>query len=246
MMRLEIKLRKSGCRSLVSRKRAATQAVPQDRLAAEQAAFGPLPEVAADYGFFESVVVSREGLVTIETNRYSVPVAYVGQVLTVRIHEQRLELFCGRERVAVHPRHSGRSQHIVDPAHFEEMFPFKPRARVMVYRDWLVGLAPHSARYISEICRRRRDEMSPQILALYTLAHQVETADFLAAVELATEQHSYGAEYLEALLARASRPPVEEPVSALRPLRQVVERDLEHYERYVANRDWLLAKGGSQ
>lgn len=226
---------------------AATQQTPRERLGEEQAAFGPLPEVAADYGFFESVVVSREGVVMIETNRYSVPVAYLGQVLTARIHAQRVELFCGSERVAVHPRHPGHFQRIVEPAHYEDAFPLKPRARVLVYRDWLVGLGPDCAHYIREICRRRRDEMNGQITALYTLARAVDPADFLAAVERAIQQHSYGTEYVEALLARTPRSPVMEPGSAApAPLRQVVERDLAHYEQYVANRDWLLAKGGSQ
>ncbi len=123
----------------------------------------------------------------------------------------------------------------------------QPRARVLVYRDWLVGLGPQCAHYVREICRRRRDEMNGQITALYTLAHQVDPADFLAAVERATQQHSYGTEYVQALLARTPRSPVREPRGAApAPLRQVVERDLAHYEQYVANRDWLLAKGGSQ
>jgi hypothetical protein len=88
--------------------------------------------------------------------------------------------------------------------------------------------------------------MSAQITALYALARRVETAAFLAAVDLATKQHRYGAEYLQALLDRGSPPSVAAPVSPLPSLSQTVERDLEQYERSVANRDWLLAKGGSQ
>ena len=48
----------------------ATGLPPTVRLAEEQPKFGPLPAVASDYGFFDGVVVSREGLVAIETNRY--------------------------------------------------------------------------------------------------------------------------------------------------------------------------------
>ena len=39
---------------------------------------------ADDYGFFDCVVVSREGLVAIETNRYSVPAHLMGRALTAR------------------------------------------------------------------------------------------------------------------------------------------------------------------
>src|SRR6266516_6123126 len=51
----------------------ATGELPISLLAHEQPHFGPLPPCAADYGFFDCVIVNREGLVNIETHRYSVP-----------------------------------------------------------------------------------------------------------------------------------------------------------------------------
>ncbi len=210
--------------------------------------FGPLPAQAVDYGFFDSVIVSREGLVVVETNRYSVPVHLLGQVLTARIHRTRIELFAGIERVAVHPRHPGQHARIVDPAHFEPAFQVKPRARVMVQRDWLVALSPVAASYVSELCRRRRAEMSAQITALYALAQQLGSADFLAALELAAEQQTIGAEYVRAIATRqrldprrtTHSAPLTSPLGGWQaephPPQRAVERDLAHYERYVANR----------
>ena len=224
----------------IERPSAATGEPPAQRLLDEQQKFGPLPASAADYGFFDSVVVSREGLVMLETNRYSVPVRYVGQVLTARLHQRRIALFAGTEPVAVHERQRGRHQRIMDPAHFEPVFPFKPRARIMVYRDWLVNLSPAVAAYISELCQRRRDEMSTEITTLYELAHVGAVSDLVGAVELALEQGSYGVEYVRAILLRPPPPP------KIVPLRHAVERDLEQYEQYVANRDMLLASGGEQ
>src|SRR5579863_6719361 len=145
----------------------ATGEPPADRLAQEQPHFGPLPACASDYGFFDCVVVSREGLVSIETNRYSVPAHLMGQALTARIHAGRIDLFAGSERVASHVRHPGTRARIVDPAHFEAAFASKPRGRVMVYRDWLCDLAPAASRYVAELCHKRRAEMSQQVLALY-------------------------------------------------------------------------------
>ena len=78
----------------------------------------------------------------IETNRYSVPAHLMGQALTARIHAERVELFAGPERVAVHARGKGQHARIIDPAHFEAAFTSKPRGRVMVYRDWLCSLSP--------------------------------------------------------------------------------------------------------
>lgn len=224
----------------------ATGQPPAERLAEEQPKFGPLPACAADYGFFECVVVSREGLVAIETNRYSVPAHLMGRVLTARIHQNRIELFSDCEKVATHPRFPARFGRVIDPAHFEAAFATKPRGRAMVYRDWLCDLSPAVCAYVREISHKRRAELNPQMIALYETAQDIGKADFVAALELAAEQQLYGAEYVRAILQEAAGPPRQD--SAARPQQQTelavpaqheVERSLVDYEQYVANRDCL-------
>ena len=89
---------------------------------------------------------------------------------------------------------------MVVPEHFEAVFAKKPRARVMLYRDWLVALSPDVATYISQVCRKYYDQMEAQILRLYALAQEVGESEFMAAVELAAEQQAIGADYLCALV----------------------------------------------
>jgi len=228
----------------------ATEQIPLVRLAEEQLAFGPLPAVARDYGLFDSVVVTRESLVNIATNRYSVPAHLVGLALTARLFPARIELFHGAERVATHVRHFGRNARIIIPAHFEAVFALKPRARIMVYRDWLVALSPQVATYIRQVCRKRYAEMDGQITALYELAQRVGRDEFLAAVELAAEQETIGAEYVGALTAQpVPRPAHRRQVVELPPLlrdapaQHEVERALADYEQYVTNRDLTGARG---
>ena len=233
----------------VERPSDATECPPAERLGAEQAAFGPLPAVAADYGFYETVKVSRESLVAIATNRYSVPAQLIGQILTARIHLTRVALYAGATRVATHPRHTGRNARIVIPEQYEAVFAHKPRARVMAYRDWLVPLAPVAADYISHLCRKRYAEMEPQMLALYQFAQQVGVAEFLAAIELAHDHQTYGAAYVQAILAQPRVRPPTAPwdASAVPMALQIpqaeVERALEQYEQYVANRAVTLGGG---
>jgi transposase len=225
----------------------ATGALPADLLAQEQPQFGPLPACAADYGFFDCVVVSREGLVAIETNRYSVPAHLMGQALTARIHAERVELFADQQRVAVHPRCTGQHARIIDPTHFEASFQSKPRGRVMVYRDWLCALSPVVFSYVAELSHKRRRDLGEQVLALYDLARASGPGDFVAALELAAEQQMYGAEYVRVLLGLSA---VAAPLESAKtgadllvlavPAQQEVERDLAQYERYVANRDQVL------
>jgi transposase len=225
----------------------ATGEPPAVLLAQEQPQFGPLPAHADDYGFFDCVVVSREGLVAIETNRYSVPAHLMGRALTARIHRSRIELFADQELVATHVRLPAQNARVIDPAHFEAAFVGKPRGRVMVYRDWLCSLSPVVMSYVHEISHKRRSEMKQQMIALYDLAQEIGKADFIAALELAAEQQMYGAEYLRAIVSMPSPPVSSGPVPAdpdgltlVSPPQPAVERDLAQYERYVANRDSVL------
>lgn len=226
----------------------ATGHPPSTLLAEEQRKFGPLPKNAQDYGFFDCVVVSREGMVSIETNRYSVPAHLIGRALTARLHLDRIDLFADTELVASHPRARGHHERIVTPIHFEAAFSTRPRARVMVYRDWLCSLGPSATRYVRDVCHKRRADMTQQIILLYETAQSSSQADFLAALELAAEQQMYGAEYVRAIM---SLPPPLAPhaqaqvelSTALQatPAQHEIERDLAHYEHYVANRESVFA-----
>ncbi len=226
----------------VTRPSDATEQPPTQLLTAEQPHFGPLPAVAQDYGFFESVQVNRESLVTIATNRYSVPAHLVGCALIARLFATRIELFHGTERVAAHPRQFGRNVRVIVPEHFEPVFAHKPRARVMVYRDWLVGLSHGAADYVSQICRKRYAEMDTQMVALYQLAQQLGRDTFLVALAQAHAQQLFGAEYVQTLatIRRPSATPASSPAEVLARFpesvpQRLVERELQVYEQYVAN-----------
>ena len=122
----------------------------------------------------------------------------------------------------------------------------------MVYRDWLCSLSPVVLNYVAELSYKRRKELGEQVLALYDLARESGKADFVAALELAAEQHMYGAEYVRALLGL---PSVAAPPSSARtdgtsldlsvPAQHEVERDLAQYEHYVANREQVLELAAS-
>jgi transposase len=222
----------------------ATDEVPSVRLVAERRQLRLLPATAHDYGFFDSVLVSRESLVVIATNRYSVPSHLVGQTLTARLHLDRIDLFDGMELVASHPRQRGRHMRVVVPEHFEAVFVRKPRARVMVYRDWLVGLSPTVANYVSQVCQKHYAQMEAQILQLYALARSAGEAAFVTAVERAAEQRAIGADYVNALVLQTPvggrifvQPPTTNVLSAwlAAPAQAEVERALSHYEQYVSN-----------
>jgi len=153
-------------------------------------------------------------------------------------------LYAGTTLVATHPRHRGRQGRFIIPEHYDAVFALKPRARTMVYRDWLLTLAPVVAEYVTLLCRKRYTEMDGQITALYQLVQELGAPAFAVAVAQALAQQAVGAEYVRALAPAGTavlppHPASATPTRLVGPSQREVERELAHYEQYVANRTAL-------
>lgn len=100
---------------------------PIDRFRAEAPQLTPFGS-RPPYVLAKPVVrrVATDCLVDFETNRYSVPAAYVGQAVEVRLRgRETVEVWGRGQVVATHPRKGGRFEWAVDPAHWA---PLKRRA----------------------------------------------------------------------------------------------------------------------
>ena len=217
----------------------ATGEPPVVRLAAEAAQGGLLPLTAHDFGLLASGQVSREALVAVAGNRYSVPVAHVGAPVTARIHRDRIRIWRDTEALADHPRAiDGARQRVIDPTHFAALFPAKPRAQTMLYREVLVGLGGVAPAFLSELCHRRRDRLRPEMLAIYALYLEHGAAALLAAMAHAETAGTFQADALAGLLASPSSvPPPAAPAPTLRrvgiPPQESIDRALSVYEAWV-------------
>jgi hypothetical protein len=221
----------------------ATGVPPIERLAQEAAKGGALPRTAQDYGFLHSARVGAESLIHLGGNAYSVPIAHVGRTLTVRLHQERVDVFHETVRIASHPRApDGAGARLVAPAHFQPLFTAKPRAQLMLYREVLLGLGDEATAYVSELSRRRRDRLRPEILGVHALLEQHGAQALLTAMEQAAAHGAYGTEYLDALLQPALAPPLPAPalVVGTLPAQEEIDRHLSQYEPFVT-----ISAGGS-
>ena len=214
---------------------AATGEPPMDRLPLEAAQGGTLPPTAEDYGFLEAGQVSGESLVASGGNRYSVPVADVRLPVSVRLHRERVRIWYDLSCIADHPRAvTGASQRVVDLAHFEPVLTRKPRAKVMLYRETLLGLGGCAFPFLQELSRRHRDRLAPEVLAVYALYEQYGEADLLAAMALAAQAGSYSAAAIESLLTRPQPQLLLQPLVVPGvPTQSEVDRLLSSYEVWV-------------
>ena len=208
--------------------------IPTELLSEERKAFEPLSEKADSYGLLHLKRVSPEAIIRFETNCYSVPEELIRQVVAVRVAEKELRIYYDNQLVAQHQRSFGRKQWIRDLSHYEKTLQCKPRAKVMAYREKLLGLDSQLAAYISEICRRERNCMNQQILSLYALWEENGTEKLIEAVRFCHQEQVYGAAYVELILR--SSPDPESRLELLlsgQPRQAEIDRDLSLYDKYT-------------
>lgn len=196
-----------------------------------------LRTTADDYGVVNEVQVGPESLVHIDSNRYSVPVGYIKRNLLLRLRRDWVDAYWEDKLVARHPRAAHRQQlPIIIPEHFDPIFPSKPRAQVMVYRDFLVKQDKSVASYISELCHRLRGEFGPHILGMYKLLGEFGANQLGVACAIAGEHTAYGVEHLANLL-NPPRPVITpKPLELDVPPQSEIDRELQIYESFAVGR----------
>jgi hypothetical protein len=219
-----------------ARPSSATGESPTARLTAEAAKGGTLPPTARDYGLLVPGQVSREALVAVSGNRYSVPVLHVGAPVTIRLHRARVRIWRDTTCIADHPRApDGAHQRVIDPAHFAPLFTRKPRAQAMLYREVLLGLGGIAPTFLSALSQRHRARLTDELLAVYSLYERYGAADLLAAMTRAERARAYSADALAVVLLTPGATVPLAPALFLPgvPTQAEVDRGLSVYETWV-------------
>ena len=147
------------------------------RIDAERAVLTPLPRRRTDDFDTVRVRVTSSGGFVLRRVFYSVPSRLVGHQLTVRVHDDRLELFLGatplmtlaRGRV----RPDGRNGHVVDYRHVIHALRRKPMAlRNLVYRDELFPRTAYRRAFDALLEARGERAACRDTVALLALAHE--------------------------------------------------------------------------
>jgi transposase len=126
------------CRELAARRHPVTRdRTVADCFAEEQPQLRPI--TAAFDGYVEQTLrVSSTCLIRVDRNRYSVPAAWAGRVVSVRLTAERLRVVAEGQVVAEHARRFGRDQLICDPWHYLPVLEKKPGAlrHGAPFQDW--------------------------------------------------------------------------------------------------------------
>lgn len=111
-------------------------------LAEEQPRLLPLPYPLPQTDLLLATKADRQAFVRVDTNRYSVPVAYVDRPLTARVDDKTVHVLCGDACIATHPRSYGKRQCLEQPAHRAAIVAQRRAASELKGRDRLRAVAP--------------------------------------------------------------------------------------------------------
>jgi len=181
-----------------------TKMRPLDQLAEERAQLIPLHPQPYAAVQTRTVRASRRCRVTIDTNRYSVPTAHAGALLTAQLSSDLVRLYADTTLVAEHVRRFGRRLDLENPDHVRELEARKKtgaRQRLLLR---LLALTPSADAYHRALCERRlnADHHVSRIVELIP-AYGPEAVG--QAIENAHDLGAYSSDYIVNLLEQRAR-----------------------------------------
>jgi transposase len=181
-----------------------TRAQPTALWHKEQPSLRPLPLHPFDIATVTQVRASRQFRVTLETNHYSVPAHYAGQVLTLKTYPDRLCLYRGEQLIARHPRRYDRFQDVEDPDHPKPLLEQRKKARDhQLFRRFL-ALSPQAETYYRQLEARR---LNPHhhVRKIVALSDIYTPEAVSRALEDALVYEAFSSDYIANLLEQRAR-----------------------------------------
>ena len=169
------------------------------------------PVTAAFDGYVEQTLrVSSTCLVRVDRNRYSVPAALAGKVVSVRVTADAVRVVADGEAVAEHPRGFGREQLVCDPWHYLPVLERKPGAlrHGAPFRDWDLPAAISAVR--DRILKQPRGDRA--FVELLLLAREAGLDALEVACDLALEAGVVTGPVVVNAMRRLSAPARPEPL----------------------------------
>jgi transposase len=173
-------------------------------LAEEKPRLRPLPLASYDAALIRPVRATNRCRVVVETNRYSVPPAWAGQLLTLKLSADKLRLFAGERLVAEHLRSYEKHQDLEQPDHVQTLLHERGEARHQKLLLTFLGLSAHAPAYHTQLAERRLN-LRHHVQKIVALAEIYGAAAIGRALDDAHGLGAYSCEYIANLLEQRQR-----------------------------------------
>jgi transposase len=181
-----------------------TQRRPLDLFLVEKPQLRPLPATAYEAALIRPVRATNRCRVVVETNRYSVPPAYAGQLLTLKLYAERLRLFTGDQLVAEHLRSYEKRQDLEQSDHVQALLHERGQARHQRLLLTFLGLSAHAPAYHEQLAERRLN-LRHHVQKIVALSEIYGAAAIGRALDDAHALGAYSCEYIANLLEQRQR-----------------------------------------
>jgi transposase len=197
------------CRAEGPRRLRGMEGTIGEALAQDQAALLPLPAQPYRCCVQRPVRANGFGLVSFQTNRYSVPADRAHEALWLRAYVQRVEISNGQQTLAVHPRCYGREQDILNPLHYLSLLEQRPGAweQARPIQAWQQRWPKVFDDYLAALRQRASMSQATREFVRILRLHEAYAEELIAqALEEALAAHCYSADGVQQIVWRLSEP----------------------------------------
>jgi transposase len=179
------------------------RAVPRELFAVERLHLKPLPSWIPDVYRLQQRLVDVEGYIAVHTNRYSVPLEWIGRRVEVRETKDKIEIQLDARRLVTHRR-------IAEAEHIRVLLPEHrpPRGERAARPDphpeekAIVTTAPELTDYVAGLKQRSRKVTTLALRQLLRLVREYPREPLLGAVREAAHYGLYDLDRLERMILR--------------------------------------------
>ena len=178
-------------------------AVPRELFAVERVQLKPLPAWIPEVYRLHQRLVDVEGYVSLHTNRYSVPAAWIGRRVEVRETKEKIEIQLDARNLVVHTRIAeAQGQRITMAEHRPPRGQGIKRSDSHPEEKAILGAAPEIAGYVAALKQRSRKLVILALRQLLRMMREYPREAVLAAVEEASRYGLYDLDRLERMVLR--------------------------------------------
>ena len=179
------------------------RAVPRELFAVERLHLQPLPAWIPEPYRLHQRLVDVEGYVALHTNRYSVPLDWIGRRVEVRETKDQMEIQLDARHLVRHRRLAeAEHQRIRLPGHHPPRGQGLPRPDPHPEEKALLEAVPEMADYLAALKQRSRKVLTLALRQLWRLVREYPREPLLAAVQEAARYGLYDLDRLERMILR--------------------------------------------
>ena len=208
----------SKCRAEGERRLRGMQETIGQALTQDQAAFLPLPAQPFRCCVQRPVRANGFGLVSFQTNRYSVPADHAHERLWLRAYVDRIEISNGQQSLAMHPRCYKREQDILNPLHYLPLLAQRPGAwdQAKPILEWQQRWPKVFDEYLAALRQHlSQSQATREFVAILGLHEEHAETRIAQALEVAMASHCYSADGVRQLLRHLNEQPhTPDPLTA--------------------------------